>query len=847
MTAGAALRICCCETIGTDLRAALSGWRCGAADCRTFVGRCGRPPLAWDEVRQLFGGHPGILVGGECLARLGAPPADLQQISLLQRPHCAELLCGGYTFGTLTSSGGYAVTPGWLRNWRAFIDGWGFDRATAAGFFAESCASIALVDTGSDPRAPEHLKAFGEFVGRRVEVVPVGLELLGLQLERAMAELERKLPGEGPEQTAVKPLHDSDFAMLLEMLSAISTAGGEERVIEEMLAFFSILFGASEAVFIPARSGEPLLRNGRCIADDLMLRAWAERLQAEHRLFDEPHGFMVRLSHNGPLGCLWVGGFVTPQHVYRYLNIAAMAAKVCALAVFSAQAVQESLRESEEKYRLLFEHMVNGFALYESVCDEAGVPVDYRFVEVNPAFEAFTGKTAQQLVGRKLREIFPNLDPSLLESLGELARDGAPVRLERYSIDLKKHYQVWIYRPRPGCFATILNDITQQKLLEEKLRQSIKMESVGRLAGGVAHDFNNMLSVIIGYAELLDMEYHDNKRISDTLGEICKAAEHSRDITAQLLAFSRQQLISPKIIDAADTLREMGRNLPALVGAGTEITLELSEELWKVRIDPTQLEQIVTNLALNAAAAMPEGGKLTIATLNSTVDEAGCAESLDAAAGEYVQLIVTDSGHGMDRETRLHIFEPFFTTREVGQGSGLGLATIYGIVTQNHGFVTVSSEPGGGSTFNIFLPRYRERGAEVREMKFAKGSGTVLLIEDDDIVGRMTAKMLEHMGYAVLLAESPAEAVEICSQERQIDLVISDVVMPGMSGREAVDRILALRPGVRVLYMSGYSPETVREKGVDGSAPNFIQKPFDINALNDKIKAALGEPARAGG
>lgn len=827
------VRICCCEVMGADVQAVLAGNGGAAAGCSTFASRCGRPPLTWDEVRPLCGTEPAVLLGGECLARLGPPPDDLRRVSLLRRSHCTALLCGDYAMEQLAAAGAYLVTPGWVDRWQSFISGWGFDRRTGAEFFAESCRKIALLDTGSSSTARGQLQAFGEFVARPVEVAAVGLELLSLQLERALLDLE---------PAATTPVPDSDHAMLLDMFSTISTAHGEQRVIQEILDFFARLFGASRVVFVPAGNDEPLLYSGPVESDEQQLRAQAQRLQGEYLLLGEPHGFLVRLCHDGALGCLLIGGFATPQQVDRYLNIAIMAANVCALAISSARKVQLNLKESEEKYRLLFEHMANGFALLESVPGPLGDPADYRLIEANPAFRTLLGGKRGELPGRTLLEIFPHLQPGLLEALGELARHGTPVALERYSISLEKHCQVWLFRPRPGYAAMIVNDITQQKLLEEKLRQSIKMESVGRLAGGVAHDFNNMLSVIIGYAELLNLEFQDDPRITVSLREICKAAEHSRDITAQLLTFSRQQLISPKTIDASDALRDMEKRLQQLCGPASELHLEYGPNLWKVKIDPAQLEQIVTSLVRNAASAMPQGGRLFIATRNCPVDEAACRDNLDAAPGDYVQLTIVDSGHGMDQETCRHIFEPFFTTKGVGQGSGLGLATVYGIVTQNAGFITVASEVGVGSTFRIHLPRFQDRVPEPKEVELVPGAGTVLLIEDDEIVAKMIERMLNHMGYAVLLAENPARAIEICwKPEQQVDLVLSDVVLPGIGGKQAVDRILERHPGAAVLFMSGYARDTVLEKGVDTQGRNFLRKPFGMSDLHEKIKEVLGE------
>lgn len=697
-------RIYCCEALGAEVNAALA---CGSFDgvgCSTFAGCCGRPPVSWSDLRRVTGGAPAIVVGGECLAHLGPAPDDLGQLSLLKRKHCASLVCGDYAFDRMTGAGAYLVTPGWLEKWREFVKGWGFDGSTAADFFAESCARITLLDTGSSAESGKWLQEFASFVDRPAETVPVGLELLVLQLKQALQDRQRRRAYR--QQAAGAPVPASDYALLLDFLSRLPGSGGERRVVEELLAFFGMLFGAAEVAFVPAGKGEALLRHGEVVTGDRVLRQLADELDGAFQVVAEG-GFLVRLSHDGTVGWLWSAGFALPHHLQSYLNLAVTGANVCAMAIASARAVNRNLKEREEKYRLLFENMSNGFALLEMLLGPMGAPADFRFVEVNPAFEEFSGKTSSELVGRTLLEFLPDFDPEQLESLALLAREGPPLALERYFFD-GKCCQVWFFRPKPGYCGMIINDITRQKFLEDKLRHAMKMESVGRLAGGVAHDFNNMLSVIIGYAELLGLEYHGNKRIADSLYEICKAAQRSRDLTAQLLSFSRQQLIRPKTLDARAAVGELADRVSHLAGDRTRVSLQLGHDPWPVKMDPAQFQEIVCNIVRNAGAAMPRGGTLEIKSRNVTLGEDECAGNLDAVPGDYLEISFADTGHGMDQETCEHIFDPFFTTREVGQGSGLGLATVYGMVTQNGGFVNVDSERGAGTTFRIYLPRVRE-------------------------------------------------------------------------------------------------------------------------------------------
>jgi PAS domain S-box-containing protein len=389
------------------------------------------------------------------------------------------------------------------------------------------------------------------------------------------------------------------------------------------------------------------------------------------------------------------------------------------------------------------------------------------------------------------------------------------------------------------CFGI---DVTEHKMVEAQLRQSQKMESIGQLAGGVAHDFNNMLSVILGYAQLCQLEVPEGASLWQYLQEITKAGERSRDMVRQLLAFSRKEIIAPRPINLNVHCIATQMTLGRLIGEEITLTFLPATYLWTVKIDPSQADQILMNLAVNARDAMPGGGDLTIETANVSIEEEFCHYHLDARPGDYTCLTVRDTGTGMDRELVKRIFEPFFTTKEIGKGTGLGLATVYGIVTQNSGFIDVTSELGQGTAFRIYLPRLSEESeaAPLEQALSTTGSGTVLVVEDDKMLLSMATQMLEKMGYRVIRAETPERALAIC-QDRAvcIDLVLSDVVMPGMNGRQMAQGIGQLRPELQVLFMSGYSSDIVAKRGIMELGMHFIQKPFDMEGLNLKIQETL--------
>jgi two-component system, cell cycle sensor histidine kinase and response regulator CckA len=406
---------------------------------------------------------------------------------------------------------------------------------------------------------------------------------------------------------------------------------------------------------------------------------------------------------------------------------------------------------------------------------------------------------------------------------------------------------------KPLRLTGTVQDITDRKraemereALEEQLIQSNKMETVGRLAGGVAHEFNNMLAVILGYAELLRGRIREGDPMRRFVAEIEKAGGRARDVTSQLLAFSRKQIIVPRILNLNDQLSMMVKTLGGLIGEEVSLGFFSGEGLWNVRIDPTQLDQVLMNLAINARDAMPDGGRLNIETANVRVEKTHSLHGIDILPGDYVRISVKDEGTGMDKETLSHLFEPFFTTKGVGKGTGLGLATVYGIVKQNNGFIEADSAPGKGTTFRICLPRHAE-GAECAETPDAAAepappvsATSVLLVEDDEMVRAMLLRLLENLGCKVSCAASPHDAVDLCgSAGFPMDLLITDVAMPGMNGRELWEKVKPLRPEAKILFISGHTSDEMAKRGIlEGDVP-FLQKPFTKKGLAQAVKETM--------
>jgi PAS domain S-box-containing protein len=567
------------------------------------------------------------------------------------------------------------------------------------------------------------------------------------------------------------------------------------------------------------------------------------------------HPAMIALRTGKTVGPVVRGVFHPEKNTHIWLSITATPLFQPGEAKpFQAYATFEDItdrKRAEEQYQTLFHEMLDGFALHEIICNTSGEPVDYRFLAVNPSFERITGLDARDLLGRTVLEALPGTEQHWIRTYGRVALTGEPAFFENYAADLDKHFEVTAFQPAPNQFACIFSDITprkraeaEKKKLEEQLQQARKMESVGRLAGGVAHDFNNMLSVILGHGEIALEKINPDDPLHEDLMEIINAAQRSADLTRQLLTFARKQTIAPRVIDLNDTVEGMLKMLRRLIGEDIELLWKPTSNLRSVRVDPSQIDQLLANLCVNARDAIETAGKITIETGSAVLDEAYCAENAGFLPGEYVMLAVSDNGSGMDKETLNHLFEPFFTTKELGKGTGLGLATVYGLVKQNNGFINVYSEPGQGTTFKVYLPPHSPGTAPLSEKEADRaaehGHETILLVEDEPVILNMVRTLLEGMGYTVIGAETPGQAIRLANEYTgQIDLLMTDVVMPEMNGRELARNLLTYHPGIKRLFMSGYTANVIAHHGVLDEGVHFIQKPFSRQELVNKVQEAL--------
>jgi two-component system cell cycle sensor histidine kinase/response regulator CckA len=507
---------------------------------------------------------------------------------------------------------------------------------------------------------------------------------------------------------------------------------------------------------------------------------------------------------------------------------------------------EEALRASEEQYRALFDQSPFAKFLYEQGT--------LRFLAVNDTAVRNYGYSRAEFLRMTVENIRAR------ENLaGPRARLGATdpgtpnvtprkhVKKDGGLIDVEVTGHELVLGATPCCIAVAL-DVTERNRMEERIRQAQKMEAIGNLAGGVAHDFNNLLSIILSYSQMLAAELSADDPKRDDLDEISKAAERAAALTRQLLAFSRQQILQPRILDLNAVIGGVTKMLRRLVGEDVELCVVSGAALGTVNADPGQIEQVLMNLVVNARDAMPDGGKLTIETSNVELDSAYGAIHTSVEPGAYVMLSVTDTGIGMDGATRERIFEPFFTTKEKGKGTGLGLSTVFGIVRQTGGSIEVSSEIGEGTTIKVYLPQADpacEASPEAaRDVQTRGGSETILLVEDEEQVRALTRTILERHGYHVLEAQSGGDALLLCEQhEAPIHLLLTDVVMRRMSGRALAARLATLRPEMKVLYMSGYTDEAIVRHGMLDSDVAFLQKPFTPATLTRKLREVLESPS----
>ncbi len=560
------------------------------------------------------------------------------------------------------------------------------------------------------------------------------------------------------------------------------------------------------------------------VNEQVLVRGYSDIYEKEYRRKDgtefpvEMRTFLIRDSHGRPEG-MWA--------IVRDIS--------------ERKRGEEALRKAEEKYSKAFQASPDWGAI--TTLDE-GV-----LIEVNKAFERLSGFERKEVLGRTTADIGIWDQPEERRLLIDLMRDQGAVHNKEVHFRLKNGaVQTFMLSAETielegqALMLTVARDMTELRSLEAQFRQAQKMEAVGRLAGGVAHDFNNMLGVILGYTDLALKRVNAQEPLYQDLQEVNNAARRSADLTRQLLAFSRKQMVTPRVLNLNEAITHQHKMLRRLIGEDIYLQFIPGQDLWNIRLDPSQVDQVLANLAVNARDAIAGVGTVTIETANVTLDEGYTRRYRYVTPGDYVLLTMSDSGCGMDGETLETIFEPFFTTKAEGQGTGLGLSTVYGIVKQNKGSIQVSSEPGRGTTFKIYFPRFPGEAVpeEQERERPLGGSETVLIVEDEPQILLLAKRILEHYGYETVGAGSPGEALLLLEKYRgPLDLLLTDVIMPHMTGPELKARVESLHPGIKTVFMSGYTADVIAQRGLLDKGLAFIQKPFTVQDLAGMVRKAL--------
>ena len=811
-----------------------------------------------------------------CLASAGTPLEDACRRAMTERivvalEHYSESRYRWYAVTVLPdSNGGIVVRFSDITDQKLMENALRESEERFSKAFRSSPAAMCIVDVDRNSRFLEINETFERITGfQRDEVIGRTPTELGLYVDLQDLPVHRKrLLAEGGYRNLEVRFRKKNGEVIVGLISAeqieiggslcaIATAVDvtesirAHRALQESEELYHRLFEleSDAIVLVDRESGNLLAANA---AATVLYGYSREELLSMNRidLSAEPEKTIrATMEMQTSIPLRWhrkKDGTVFPVEISGcYFELKGRSVFVSAIRDITNRKLSETaLKNSEEKFSKAFYSNPAAIVIVDLSAES--------YLEVNDTFEQLTGFRRNEVVGHDWAELLLWTDPLAREkAITQLTQEGS---LHNWECHFRKKNggegvgllsAELIEIDGKQCAITATVDITEHFHLERQLRQAQKLESVGRLAGGVAHDFNNLLTIINGYSSLLLKELRPGDPVYSYAQEIGKAGNHAAGLTRQLLAFSRKQILEPRLLDVNNVVNEAGRMLQRLIGEDIELTTRLDPLLGQVMVDPDQIHQVIVNLVVNARDAMPDGGKLDIATENVEVDEGFLAAHPDALPGRYVMITVTDSGLGMDVKTVQSAFEPFFTTKERGKGTGLGLSTVYGIVRQSGGWIDVQSEVGKGSSFKTYIPRTEACPIPIIAPVAAQtlhGGETVLVVEDQEAVRELTKTVLEAYGYHVLEATNGAEALAFVERHSgEIHLLLTDVIMPGMNGMDLSRRLRVLRPKLKVLFTSGYPADVIARRGVVERDVAYLPKPFSPETLVAKVRGVLAE------
>jgi len=825
---------------------------------------------------------------GSCLKSDPSEPHDIKPDPSIRFDECTHLLLDSEIIDGYISEGAFPVSPGWIQNWQYHLRQWIDDGGIGLSMFKRHIKKIVLLDTGQYEGSRQYLKSFSEYVQKPVEIIPVGLSFLKFRIQKEYLQwmLSREKHNfKNALNTASQ--QSSGYAMAFDLIGNLTSAMSEKRAIEKIFDLFVALFAPECIFYIPAEGDT----QGYCLSYPDTRQPPVESfckltdMQAEYDLSADGRGFCLRLSYDDQtLGILEIKGIAFPQYRDRYLNVALAVKNVCSLAITnsriyekltdSVEALRSALddRRKAEKALRISEQNVN--AIIQKIPDIVyRLDADGKINFISDSILKY-GYTPDALIGRKiLNFVHPEdrhkavwrinerrtgkrstvgLQLKLLFGSEAPVRDGATSGLPPSNFIFMVSAE-GIYAPERDNLKKfigtqgIARDITSvMKAADDKekfannIRHMEKMEAVGTLAGGLAHNFNNMLMGIQGHVSLMLMRTDQSQENYSHLKNMEDVIKSAADLSRQLLGFARKGKFHVSPADL-NTLILNTTNLFGRPRKEIEIELNLTRDLWMAAVDRNQIEQVFLNLYINAWQAMPDGGRLSISTFNRDID-AKQAEHMRVKPGRFVLITVSDTGAGIPADILDRIFDPFFTTKGIGQGTGLGLASAYGIVENHAGQIDVHSQVGVGTTFSIYLPATDKQTERDRKKMsgVSVGHETILLVDDEPFVIDVASQMLKKLGYSVLTALDGHKAIQIYQEKRKmIDLVMLDILMSGISGTETYARLKKIDPEIKVLVCSGYSEKGQAAAILDQGCNGFIQKPFGLIDFSQKIRAVL--------